>query len=213
MHFHKGLGLGILPLVLASSLVWGQDERLEKRLGPEVRAEVQRLVDSALAVGLPTEPLIDKALEGAAKRASGEQIAAAVRSLSARLGTTRNALGTTSSEAELVAGAQALRAGVPPEALSELRSSRSNQPLLTPLSVLSNLISRGVPAETASAVVLLLADHGAPDADFASMQRDIERDIGAGAPPAAAAAVRVQRGPPTTVPPGNRPPGKTPRGP
>jgi hypothetical protein len=184
MHFHKGLGLGMLPLVLASSLVWGQDERLEKRLGPEVRAEVQRLVDSALAVGLPTEPLIDKALEGAAKRASGEQIAAAVRSLSARLGTTRNALGTTSSEAELVAGAQALRAGVPPEALSELRSSRSNQPLLTPLSVLSNLISRGVPAET-----------------------------GAGAPPAAAAAVRVQRGPPTTVPPGNRPPGKTPRGP
>ncbi len=212
MPFSKGLVLG-MSLMLASSLAWGQDGRLEERLGPEVRADVQRLVDLALAAGLPTEPLIDKALEGAAKRASGERIAAAVRSLSARLGTAPRALGAASSEAELVAGAQALRGGVRLEALTELRSSRPNQTLLTPLSVLSDLVSRGVPAETASVVVLLLADQGAPNADFAAMQRDIERDIGAGAPPAAAAAVRTQRGPPTTVPPRNTPPGKTPRGP
>ena len=59
MPLHRGLVLG-MSLMLASSLAWGQDERLEKRLDPEVSADVQRLVDSARAAGLPTEPSLTR---------------------------------------------------------------------------------------------------------------------------------------------------------
>src|SRR5256886_4596409 len=44
------------------------------------------LVDSAHTAMLPTEPLVQRALEGATKRASGDAIVAAVRRLAADLG-------------------------------------------------------------------------------------------------------------------------------
>src|SRR2546430_14518124 len=73
------------------------------------------LVDSAHTAMLPTEPLVQRALEGATKRASGDAIVAAVRRLAADLGHARDALGSTASPAELTAGAAALRAGASQE--------------------------------------------------------------------------------------------------
>src|SRR3989454_11224495 len=55
--------------------------------------------------------LVQRALEGATKRASGDLIVAAVRRLAVDLGHARDALGSTASPAELTAGAAALRAG------------------------------------------------------------------------------------------------------
>ena len=55
-----------------------RDPRLETRLDPQTRAAVAAIVDSAKLVGLPVEPLIDKALEGASKRAPGARIISAV---------------------------------------------------------------------------------------------------------------------------------------
>jgi len=168
-----------------------QADKLDGRLDSEVRGQVEMVVDSARAAGLPAEPLVDKALEGAAKRADGKRILAAVRSLAASLHSARRALGPAAPEADLIAGAEALRAGVHQETLTELRASRGDdESLLAPLAVMSDLIARGVPADTAAAVVLHLAHQGATDADFGTMQHDVERDIGAGAAPASAASVR-----------------------
>jgi hypothetical protein len=178
----------VLSLLISAPAV-AQDARLAGRLPPPVLDRVTVVVDSLRSVGLPTEPLVDKALEGASKRASGDRIVAAVRTLAGDLGVARSALGLRAGESELVAGAAAIRAGASRGDLARLRAEREG-PLTVPLAVLANLMARGVPTDTAAAVVQRLAASGAPDAEFTDLQAEIERDIGAGAAPAAAASVR-----------------------
>jgi len=179
-----------LPL-LAAMLVAGRaagqqtDPRLE-RLDATTRAAVAALVDSAGRALLPTEPLVQRALEGATKRASGELIVAAVRRFAAELGHARDALGSTASPAELSAGAAALHAGASPTVLARLRQAR-REPLTMPLAVLADLVASGVPVDSAAAAVLALAAR-ARDADLVEFRRAVERDIALGAPPAAATA-------------------------
>ena len=166
-----------------------QDSRLAGRLDEPVLARVSLVVDSVRSAGLPTEPLVDKALEGASKRASGDRILAAVRALAGDLGLARAALGGAAGEPELVAGAAAIRAGATRGDLTRLRAEREG-PLTVPLAVLANLMARGVPSDTAASVVQRLAASGAPDDAFTDLQAEVERDIGTGASPAAAASVR-----------------------
>ena len=184
-----------LTLVLAAPLAAQGarpvDARLA-RLDAGTGAQVGRLVDSARAAGLPVEPLVDKALEGASKRAPGARIVDAVRSLARGLGDARGALGRGAGEEEVIAGASALRGGVTTATLAELRSARPREPLTIALAVLSDLVARGVPADTAAAAVLALARGGARDDDFVALRRDVEKDIGAGAPAASAASVRAR---------------------
>ena len=176
----------LLALGLTSA-AHAQDPRLA-RLDPQTQTQVAAILDSARTAGLPLEPLVDRALEGASKGASGDRISAAVRKLATDLAAARKALGN-SDAAELEAGASALRAGVKPETLARLRASRPRQPLTVPLAVLADLVARGVPADTASAYVLSISH--ASDEQLVAFQRSVERDIALGAPPLTAAAVRV----------------------
>ena len=89
-----------------------QDQRLAQRLDSTTAVAVQRIVDSARRVGLPTEPLVQKALEGSTLGASGPRIETAVSALAAQLGQARAALGDNADEAELTAAAGAIRAGL-----------------------------------------------------------------------------------------------------
>lgn len=199
-----GVGLSIGPAALCA-----QDARFEGRLSPALRVEVERLADSARASGLPSEPLVTKALEGAAKGAPDERILQAVRGLATRLGDARRSLGPTSSPGELAVGAEALRSGVTGASLDQLRRARGKDELTVPLAVLTDLVARGVPADTAAAVILQLAQRKADDADFDGLRREIERDIGRGVPPGAAASFRGRGGPPANVPGrGGVPPGQ-----
>jgi len=172
-----------LPLLAATLVAGGAaaqqtDPRLE-RVDAATRPTVAALVDSARAALLPTEPLIQRALEGATKRASGDLIVAAVRRLAVDLGHARDALGSTASPAELTAGAS-------PTILAQLRQTR-REPLTMPLAVLADLVASGVPVDSAAAAVLALAAR-ARDADLVEFRRAVERDIALGAPPAAATA-------------------------
>ena len=168
------------------------EARLDGRLDSATRQAVQRAIDGARRDGLPTEPLVSKALEGATKHAPGARIAAVVQALAVALRDARSALGERASENEIVAGAAALQAGMRPGSLTRLRAARPNRPLTMPLVVLADLVTRGVPVDTASAAVLTLSQHGASDTDFIVLRRDVERDIIAGAPPAAAATLRAR---------------------
>src|SRR5690349_4244408 len=89
------------------------DARLESRLPAEARAPVRAAIDTARAHGLPTEPLVQKALEGASRGADATRIVRAVTALADRMNAARTALGRESSETELVAAAGALNLGVP----------------------------------------------------------------------------------------------------
>jgi hypothetical protein len=164
-----------------------QDPRLE-RVDSTTRAVVTALVDSARAAGLPAEPLVQRALEGATKGAPGDRIVAAVRRLAVDLDRARGALGSATGAAELEAGASALRAGASPAVLTRLHRAR-RAPLIVPLAVLADLVAGGVPPDAAASAVLTLAV--AEDAELIEFRRNVERDIALGAPPAAAAAVRL----------------------
>ena len=195
-----------LMLVVALPLS-AQDSRLAGRLDAPVLNTVSPLLDSVRAAGLPTEPLVDKALEGASKGASGTRILAAMRALAGDLGLARAALGGGAREPELVAGAAAIRAGATRNDLVLLRSEREGS-LTVPLAVLANLVARGVPSDTAAAVVHQLAARGAPDQEFTELQLEVERDIGTGASPATAASVRGRArtgGSPQATPAGSNP--------
>jgi hypothetical protein len=194
----KRLGPAVLVLALLAARVDAQDTRLS-RLDRRVQREVAALVDTARSLGIPSEPVVDKALEGAAKRAPNDRIITVVRSRFRELVAARGALGSGALDAEIIAAADALHAGANAHVITTLRSTRAGAPLTIPLAVLADLIARGVPADTASAAVLALAHTPATDAQFAALRDDIERDIAKGAPPALAAGLRT-RG----VPPGSR---------
>lgn len=190
-HFRSAIVLGV-ALAGAAAAAAAQDARLGAQLDEGTRVLVQAAVDSARAAGLPTEPLVDKALEGARKRADGARITRAVTALAARLRVSRSSLGAGATESDLVAGAAALQAGVSADVLHQLRSARPSGALAVPLVVLSDLVTRGVPTDTAAAVVLLVAREGMGDDAFLTLQRDVQRDVMGGAPPASAAAVRTR---------------------
>jgi hypothetical protein len=182
-------------LALSPVLLRAQDRRLSDRLDPATATSVQQLIDSARALKLPTEPLVQKALEGSTMGASGDRIRMAVEALFGQLGRAREALGTGASEAELTAGAGALRAGLAPASLAELHRLRYRQSLAVPIAVLADLVAEGVPAAQATREVFQLAREGRPDDEFVALRRRVQSqkggDPGSGEPlqrPAAAPA-------------------------
>jgi len=155
--------MGVVALVgglLLPAAAQAQTERLAGRMDERTRSAVTALVDSARAEGLPGDPLVNKALEGASKGADGARIVVAVRALADNLGRARAVLGGSASAAELVAGAAALRAGAPPAFLARLRADYPGAPAVVPLAVMADLVARGVPADTAVRAVLALARAG-----------------------------------------------------
>jgi hypothetical protein len=188
-----GLALGSAQRVVA------QDARLTQRLDATTAYAVSTIVDSARAAGLPTEPLVQKALEGASKRASGEQITSAVRRLHARLATARSALGAGTAEAELVAAAAVLDLGASDDGLRGMRELGTDRSLAGPLVGLAYLIQRGVAPEASLEIVRSMVRAKLTDTEFVALQRLVDQDIRAGAPAADAASMRaralIQHGP------------------
>jgi len=182
---------GAAVAVLASAAA-AQDPRLEARLDPTTRREVAAVIEQARGRGLPVEPLVDKALEGVAKRAPGPRIVGAVARLSERLDAAREALGPNATPAEVQAGAEALAAGVPASALRELRAAAPGASLAVPLGVLTQLVSRGVSIDRAAATVLDLLRRGARPPQLIALGEAVQQDIAQGMAPATALDVRLR---------------------
>jgi hypothetical protein len=184
-------------LLLCTALAWptalrAQDARLGARLDGATASAVAAVVDSARNAGLPTEPLVQKALEGASKGADGARIAAAVRRLAQRLGAARSALGAGAREDELVAGAAALELGAGTTTLARLRAQQPDRPIAAALVGLSFLLQRGVPAQGSLDIVRSMLEARLSDADFSALQRLIDQDVRAGATAADAASTRAR---------------------
>jgi hypothetical protein len=172
MRYAAAIALTLM-VVAARAHAQANDDRLRNQVDAPTYASLHAVFDSARGAGLPAEPLVDKALEGAAKHAPGDRIVAVVRDLAARLAATRNALGGYGTPEELSAGTAALRAGISPATLAELRRVRHNEQVTIPLAVAAELVARGVRPDTASAQVLRLAAAGARDVDLAALPRQI----------------------------------------
>jgi hypothetical protein len=170
--------LGSLALAAASQVA-AQDARLTDRLSVEAAAAVQLLVDSAGGRGLPTETLVDLALEGAAKDATDQRIVAAVERLFGALVTAHATLGTEASASEITIAAYALRQGLSQDNLRQLRESRPSGDLSVPLGAALDLAGRGVTPDSATMVVAQLARRGEEDT-IRRLVREVDRSLASG---------------------------------
>lgn len=188
-----------LPAHLAAQAA--RSARLDGKLDVETRAAVMRTLDSAQTRGLPVEPLVDKALEGATKRAAGPRIQAAVSMLMSRLEAARDALAPNPGPRDIAAGADALAYGVTRQALATMRAIRPNESVAVPLGVLTQLVASGVPVDRATRVVADLLRRGARDEQLIALNNDVRTFVAAGASPQSALDVRM-RGLNAVLPPG-----------
>jgi hypothetical protein len=162
------------------------EERLRARLSPALAGRVLAVVDRARRDDLPTDPLVARALEGASRQAEDAEIADAVEREASALGEARLALGADARPVELVAGASALLAGVPRDSLTRLPASHTGGSRVVALVVLSDLVARGVPVETASASVIAATRAGAGDTALLRLRERVHERIEHGAAPAGA---------------------------
>jgi hypothetical protein len=198
------LVLAVLTLPGTLGAQDARSARLDGKLDGETQAVVLRALDSARTRGLPVEPLVDKALEGATKRAAGPRIQAAVEMLMQRLETARDALAPNPGPRDIAAGADALAYGATREALVTMRAIRPNESIAVPLGVLTQLVASGVPVARATRVVADLLRRGARDEQLIALNNDVRTFVAAGASPQAALDVRM-RGLNAVLPPGGAP--------
>ena len=186
----------LLTVLLAGSAfgtVEAQDPRIGNRLDAPTRKAISAMVDSARAQGIPVEPLMEKVYQGLAMGADGPRIIIAVRSLTQELGGAHRALGAVASADEIKAAASAMHAGVPAVELGKMKKQSGLRRSLTlPFTVLADIVSRGVPVQTAANAIRSLVGAGARDKDISDFQRNVSVDIEKGAPPAAAAETRAK---------------------
>ena len=200
------LAAAVHPLALVA-----QDPDPLSRLDPNTRFVVEVIIDSARVAGVPTRPLLLKALQGAAYHADNKHIIAAVRAVFHAELDVRPALGSALNESEWAAAVSALQSGVPLEALAKFRGERSGKPLTRALVVLTDLIQRGVPVSEASSAIMQLWQRGAGDGDFYGLWKNVEQDILSGQNPGTALEQRMREipvrvTPGTKIPPASQEP-------
>lgn len=197
--------VGVLAILVLPLRLTAQDApatRLTGKLDDQTQAMVLRTVDSARTRGLPVEPIVDKALEGATKRATGVRIQAAVSSLFHRLELAREALAPSPGPRDIAAGADALAYGATRDALKTMRAIRPNESIAVPLGVLTQLVASGVPVLRATSVVADLLRRGARDEQLIALNDDVRSYVAAGASPEAALDVRTRGLNAVLAPPG-----------
>jgi hypothetical protein len=189
----------LVALVLTS--VAGAPAALQAQQGTPVlgisdartREAVSREIERAASRGLPVRALVAKAQEGVTKQAAGERIRAAVTSLARRLEQARDLLAPSPSDAEMIAGADALAVGVPAPMLRQIRAAYpAGQSVAMPLDVLTELVARGVPASNALEQITQLMRRGATPTHIAGLGASVQSDVAAGLTPDAALEVRAR---------------------
>jgi hypothetical protein len=189
----RTLGFVIMAGLLAPNLAAQHDvsARLAGRLGPDVAAAVSAVVDSATTRGLPADPLVNKALEGAVKGVPGERIVAAVRMVFEQMNTAAAALGGVgkASAGEITAGAFAISAGLGANDVTEIANTAgSTYPTATALQVAGTLTALGVPPAASVNLVDATIKAGGPVGDLITLPSQVQAAMAHGAQPAAAAA-------------------------
>lgn len=198
-----------LPLALLMTQQPAIADRVAGRVSPDIAALATELGTAAAARGLPIDPLIQKAIEGAAKGVPNERVAAAMRLVVTQLDTSASALrganaALVSDTVAIAAGAFALSAGLSGRDVAALaRSGAAPAEVIVGLRVAGTLAALGVPpAETVSLVRTTL-QAGRPAGDLLALPGQVQAAMGKGvgaaqaaAGLARAAAAQSRRGPP-----------------
>jgi hypothetical protein len=129
--------------------------------------------DRAEKLGLPTEPLIATARLGYQGSIPTSKIREAVKGQADRMVAAREALAPVQSDAELTAGAEALRYRIPAKVLKSMRAANPGRSLAVPIGVLHDLVLRGVPWQQASTTVEALLLRKQNDVQIAALNQEV----------------------------------------
>jgi hypothetical protein len=154
-----------MRLALALALVAGplaaQDVRgrLEGRIPSEAVPAVDSLVQVAAGEGLPTEPLVQKALEGGAKRVATPRIVAAVATSVGQLREARALLIAGGDEApatpaEITTIAWARRRGLPAPVVQRVVAALPKAPRASALHAIADLAARQFAPDSATDLIV-----------------------------------------------------------
>lgn len=203
----------LLALVVAVTPVTAQDQGPDQDVDPRlerIRAElpgpaleqIETRIAAARSAGLPVEPLLDKAVEGIAKNIPAALIAGAIDQLGEDLGRARELLadGVPPAPADVAAVADAMRRGVPEEAIQELTEGADPEdPVALAVHTLGDLMDRGVPVDQAVSVLEAWQSRGARPEELRALPAAVDRLMRQGVLPgqaAAAVANAMREGPP-----------------
>ncbi len=172
--------------------------------------EIRPVLDAAARDSLPVAALESKVREGVAKGVRPQQIGAVVRDLAdelrgARLMLREGPPGRPIADGEVVAAAMARRQGVGAETLRALwASSPDGGSLEIPMTVLGELVRRGVPADEAASAMSQVVRSGMPMNVAAQIPGRVDGGMSSGAPPGRALAEALRN---LNVPSNANPPG------
>ena len=156
--------------------------RLEDVLPAEYAAQVREIARQAGEAGVPPGLIARKAYEGAAKGYPPDRVVVALEEYSLRLREAVELVGPGGRPAGLAAAAEALRRGVPPDAIRTLAArDRGGRDLAVPLIVLSDLREAGVPTENALEMVETAMDRGARGDQMLGFSAAVRRQMRQGA--------------------------------
>lgn len=190
----------ITRALVAAGLLAGAASAQEARLlaihDDATREMVRTFVEAARGRGMPTEPLISKALQGVAFKADSRRIEQALVRLEKHLRRSRELLGPQATVDEVVAAAEALGNGVPDGELRELRRTAErrpaafHQPITVEIGVLTELVAKGVSPKKAGEMVRQLMAHGATGTQLTELNAAVQQDVALGVSPVAALELR-----------------------
>jgi hypothetical protein len=155
--------LMVIAVLARPVALWAQEaearaQLAQRGLPPELAQGVAALVADAGGRGLPTDPLVDKALEGWAKHAPPAQILNVVSQFAGRMGVARDAVtgaGIATPPGEVVsAAAEAMGRGISGPQVAQVVRAAPQAPLAAPgLRVAAALTAQGLSSGRAVNIV------------------------------------------------------------
>jgi len=152
--------LGLLLALVASPLgAQSVRGRLEGRVPTLAIPVVDSLVQVAAREDLPTEPLVQKALEGGAKRVPPQQIAAAGQVMLGQLRDARELLvragdAAPTTAAEVTTVYSALKRGLAPRVVERIVAALPQEPRGSALHAVADLAAHRFDADSAASLIL-----------------------------------------------------------
>src|SRR5438034_734959 len=153
---------GCLALPLAAQSVRG---RLEGRIPSAAIPAVDSLIQLAAQQGLPTEPLVQKALEGGAKQVAASRIVAAVQLSLGQLRDARDLLVRAGDKppvlpAELTTVAWALRRGLPTPVIERVVVALGRPPRAAAMHAVADLVAHQFDPDSAADLIIEAVQQG-----------------------------------------------------
>ena len=201
----KAIGVLLAGAVLATPLSAQDDDLARVRAryeAPTVEA-LERVISDAEADGVPRQLLVEKAVEGVAKGASGAMLVQAVGTWADELRGAVALLGRGAEPSGLAKAAESIRHGIDPDVVSDLSADYPRDfPIM--LQAIEDFLHAGVELEVAQSLVVDAAERGFRGQDVMTLSATLRRLVREGSSPVdAAASIRtnLRAGRPPVIPP------------